>query len=181
MSNEKRETIADIVAEKRFRADEIERDVDAKIKRGEMMSRTYADEIVADLRKEATRIEAAHQYDVGYATEAAARSVVKACADLEEAKRACGNAAAMRSALNIALSTLFGWQLGQTTRAEHVAAVNAIKAALAAPARNCDSYATVKDAAIAFSKRRNNPHPCPDFVFSEWLFAPETEHKGGAE
>lgn len=47
--------------------------------------------------------------------------------------------------------------------------------ALAAPARNCDMFATVKEAAIEFSKLRNNPHPCPDFVFSEWLFAPAAE------
>lgn len=39
------------------------------------------------------------------------------------------------------------------------------------PLRNCDKYTTVKDAAIAFSKRRNNPHPCPDFTFSVWLYA----------
>ena len=50
--------------------------------------------------------------------------------------------------------------------------------ALAAPVRNCDRFATVKDAAIEFSKLRNNPHPCPDFVFSEWLLAPAAE--GGA-
>lgn len=50
--------------------------------------------------------------------------------------------------------------------------------ALAAPVRNCDRFATVKDAAIEFSKLRNNPHPCPDFVFSEWLLAIAEE--GGA-
>ena len=50
--------------------------------------------------------------------------------------------------------------------------------ALAAPGRNCDRFATVKDAAIEFSKLRNNPHPCPDFVFSEWLLAIAEE--GGA-
>ena len=50
--------------------------------------------------------------------------------------------------------------------------------ALFEPPRNCDLFATVKDAAIEFSKLRNNPHPCPDFIFSEWLLAPAT--KGGA-
>ena len=53
------ETIADIVAEKRNRADEIERDVAEKMKRGEMISDQYAREVVADLRKEANRLEAA--------------------------------------------------------------------------------------------------------------------------
>lgn len=45
---------------------------------------------------------------------------------------------AMREALNMALNALFGWQLGQTTRKEHAAAVAAIKAALALPYRQCD-------------------------------------------
>ena len=45
------ETIAHIVAEKRNRADEIERDVAEKMKRGEMISDQYAREVVADLRK----------------------------------------------------------------------------------------------------------------------------------
>lgn len=41
-NGDKRETIADIVAEKRRRADEIERDVSAKMKSGEMVSDRYA-------------------------------------------------------------------------------------------------------------------------------------------
>jgi len=52
------------------------------------------------------------------------------------------------------------------------------RSALALPLRNCDMFATVKDAAIEFSKLRNNPHPCPDFVFSEWLLAPAAERQG---
>lgn len=52
-----------------------------------------------------------------------------------------------------------------------------VEAALAAPPRNCDRFQTVRDAGIEFAKQRNNPHPCPDFTFSAWLFATE----GGAE
>ena len=70
------ETIADIVAEKRNRADEIERDVAEKMKCGEMISDQYAREVVADLRKEANRLEAA-------------------------VKRECGNVAALREALEL--------------------------------------------------------------------------------
>lgn len=56
----KQETIADIIAEKRRRADEIERDCAEKMKRGEMISDCYARELVADIRREADRLEAAH-------------------------------------------------------------------------------------------------------------------------
>lgn len=55
------ETIADIIAEKRRRADEIERDCAEKMKRGEMVSDCYARELVADIRKETDRLEAAHK------------------------------------------------------------------------------------------------------------------------
>ena len=55
------ETIADIIAEKRRRADEIERDCAEKMKRGEMVSDCYARELVADIRREADHLEAAHK------------------------------------------------------------------------------------------------------------------------
>ena len=51
-----------------------------------------------------------------------------------------------------------------------------VDVALSAPPRNCDRFATVKDAAIAFARERQDaPHPCPDFTFSVWLFAPATK------
>ena len=59
------ETIADIIREKRLRADEIERDVAEKMKRGEMTSDQYARELVADIRREADRLEAAHKRESG--------------------------------------------------------------------------------------------------------------------
>lgn len=58
------ETIADIIAEKRRRADEIERDCAEKMKRGEMVSDCYARELVADIRREADRLEAAHKREM---------------------------------------------------------------------------------------------------------------------
>jgi hypothetical protein len=40
------------------------------------------------------------------------------------------------------------------------------------PKRNCDRFDTVKDAAIAFARERQDaPQPCPDFTFSAWLLA----------
>ena len=51
-----------------------------------------------------------------------------------------------------------------------------IDAALSAPPRNCDKYATVKDAAVVFARVKNNlPHPTPDFTFSAWLLDVATE------
>lgn len=66
------ETIADIVAEKRRRADEIERDCAEKMKRGEMTSDQYARELVADIRREADRLEAANRREVATTKESLA-------------------------------------------------------------------------------------------------------------
>ena len=53
------------------------------------------------------------------------------------------------------------------------------KSALSAPPRNYDRFNSVKDAAIAFARERQDaPYPCPDFTFSAWLFATATEQKG---
>lgn len=55
-------------------------------------------------------------------------------------------------------------------------------AALTAPPRNCDRFATVKEAGIAFAREKiDAPQPCPDFTFSAWLFAPAKEQEGGAK
>lgn len=53
------------------------------------------------------------------------------------------------------------------------------KAALAEPPRNCDKYATVKEATEAFARERQDmPHPCPDFTFSRWLLTPVKKEGG---
>lgn len=53
------ETVADIIAEKRRWAEEIERDCAEKKKSGDMVSDRYARELVADIRREADRLDAA--------------------------------------------------------------------------------------------------------------------------
>lgn len=111
--SERQETVDDIVAEKRRRAEEIERDCAEKMKRGEMISDRYARELVADIRREADRLEAAH-------------------------KRELGNSAALREALKAAELGLFRWLSGSISRDEHRELVATIKTALAAPPRNCD-------------------------------------------
>ena len=99
-----------------------------------------------------------------------------------------GNAAAMREALEHASYFLRRHYTGAVYApdgetliyCEDVAKI--VDAALSAPPRNCDRFATVKDAAIAFARERQDaPQPCPDFTFSAWLFALATEKEGGAK
>ena len=103
------ETVSDIIAEKRRRAKYIERDCAEKIKRGEMVSDCYARELVADIRCEADRLEAA-------------------------LKRECGDAAKLRGALKATLD-LF-WDIHNANRSpqsnQAYAVIRQIKAALAA-------------------------------------------------
>lgn len=99
-----------------------------------------------------------------------------------EKSSAVGNAAAMRHALAI----MYDWILKAgnvygypDTEQKRRQLYGMMTKDLSAPARNCDRFATVKDAAIAFARERQDaPHPCPDFTFSAWLFAPAAERKG---
>lgn len=93
---ETQETTADIIAEKRRRADEIERDCAEKMKRGEMVSDRYARELVADIRREADRLEAAYKRD-----KAAIEADALAVGGMVEAarKRGCDDCAKLRDAL----------------------------------------------------------------------------------
>ena len=155
------ETIADIIAEKRRRADVIERVVAEKMKRGGMISDQYARVLIADIRKEADRLEAAH-------------------------KREAGDAAKLREALdelvaNIEMrSSTFGLNVIVDTKTYLDA-----KAALAAPPRNCDRYTTFNDAIRALADKLgwhdgkwNSERYC---ILAQWLFAPATEKEGVAK
>ena len=106
------------------------------------------------------------------------RALVKYAARLREAlgapALAPGNAAAMRAALEFVRDTvLVGWRFPE--------ARERVVAALAAPARNCDRYATVEDAKRAYIAERGHV-----FIwdgdsserFERWLFATAA---GGAE
>lgn len=161
----RRETVADIVAEKRTRANEIERDVAAKMKSGEMVSDQYAREVVADLRKEADRLEAAWKRDeeraVEHATrhaEAVARDNCRDCVHNPSGKNyEGGNAAAVREALltlrdaarnfchqilnskyNDMMDTYKCRERGFPALLDLRAAIPKANFALSAPPRNCD-------------------------------------------
>lgn len=120
------ETIADIIAEKRRRAEEIERDCAEKMKRGEMISDRYARELVADIRQEADRLEAA------YKREAVTGS------------NQFGNAAKLREVCEkmLDLLTAEGFEDGgmsiELDEKQVIMWRNRFRAALAEPLRNCD-------------------------------------------
>lgn len=190
------ETITDIIAEKRRRADEIERDCAEKMKRGEMVSDCYARELVADIRREADRLEAAYKCEkaaieadalsAGGLVEAMRQkkataeksSVAGDCAKLREA---CAKAA--ESAAEIMERVRHKDGLAFNT-ANYIAGV--ARAALAAPPRNCDIYLTEEavDAATVTVRgceacsRIDMEAPCV-FCMVRWLLAPAKE--GGAK
>ena len=124
------ETIEDIIAEKRRRADEIERDCAEKMKSGEMISDCYARELIADIRKEADRIEVANKRERGD------------CAKLREAAEK--TRATLEEALQI-LNGISDEEAGTLNArledvADEICEVTQwiIPDALAAPPRNCD-------------------------------------------
>lgn len=145
------ETIADIVAEKRNRADEIERDVAEKMKRGEMISDQFAREVVAYLRKEADRIEAAAKREREVGAEAAQicgeiGEMIGREATTEKSSRV-GNAAAMREALETISKC-------DTSKEEDCYTLYRVcEAALSAKPRNCDMLS--KDEVLETLKDRS--------------------------
>ena len=148
------ETIADIIAEKRRHADEIERDIAEKMKSGEMISDRYARELVADIRREAARLEAAYK------------------------REASGNTAALHEALKPVKRYLDGYTVNILELRRTV------DAALTAPARNCDRFAISEEAWDAYDewvesyRAKGETEPLNEFG---WLFAPATEKEGGAK
>ena len=160
------ETIADIIAEKRQQADKIERNCAEMMKRGKMISDSFVRELVADIRREANRLEAAQKREAGDA------------AKLREALKAIGGLCA---------GLMPTWD-GAVGRIKDMA-----ETALAAPPRNCDRFATVDEARKAHEAicekydecrhcpLNNEEHYCAFDCFEAWLFAPSTEAEGGAK
>ena len=171
------ETIADIIAEKRRQADEIERDCAEKMNRGEMVSDRYVREFVADIRREADRLEAAH-------------------------RRERGNAAKLREALEkihtIAKTFIDATKMRRVTDSARLDVSNikdladAALAALSAPPRNCDRFANAVEAmaelkhvhSYCAKENRRCLEDCPDcgkeWCSLAWLFALATESEAQA-
>lgn len=173
------ETIADIIAEKRRQAEAIERDCAEKMKRGEMVSDCYARELVADIRREADRLDAAHKREM----DELKKQLPNPDPDWEEICAKCsngevepdceyygepcgcnspiyqhypnkqmGNAAKLREALMWLREIVNDWNASNEPiqYCQYSAAIDKIDSALAAPPRNCDLYQTERDARNAW-------------------------------
>lgn len=191
---ETQETTADIIAEKRRRADEIERDCAEKMRRGEMTSDQYARELVADIRREADRLGAAAKRrewthmkeletkDAVIQTEVAAREAEREAhkREIDELKKQVGNAAKLREAVEFIkqyFDKIDPFNINTYTfsqiEVEHIN--EAIDAALAAPPRNCDKFSHDEALQVWASEKGNERNGC----FDEWLY--EIAKDGGAK
>ena len=172
---DEQETIADIIAEKRRRAEHIRKNLSTVPVR-----RMDQEAEIKSLEDEADRLEAAYK-----------RELSKNGADFGQ----LGDAAKLREAL--VQAELF---VGNIVRHGHQTLVpgdkctacdgaeelrDMICAALAEPVRNCDRFATVDEARKAHEEyrgdyimRASNKFDFP-MKFEAWLFAPATEKEGG--
>lgn len=132
--SQKHETIADIIAKKRARANRIERNVAENLARGRMTSGWFVRDLIASIREEADRLEAAWKREKAE-IEAVALNVGAVVATTEKSS-AVGNAAAMREAL-MEIKGLFR-DIDLTNDTPENKAYAIAVSALSAPARNCD-------------------------------------------
>lgn len=95
--------------------------------------------------------------------------------------RAVGNAAVMRGALEYVRDLMRRIKDGD--RISSLEFLTVAEGSLAAPARNCDRYATAKDALDAFIREKEIKAADVDNMnlrdFFDWLF--DTVEKGGAQ
>lgn len=176
------ETIADIVAEKRARANEIEC---AACRNPNQFQR----ELIHDLRTEADRIDAAwkREYDTLNSEREKCRlyglheheKVLKLMAQL----KAVGNAAAMREAVEAVVRALSESNDVQSALLL-MQAEEKCNAALAVPTRNCDMMPNIEDLTMHDLAKS----PCKStlvcasreelLALVRWLLAPADERKG---
>ena len=158
------ETIADIIAEKRRQADEIERDCAEKMKRGEMISDQYARELVADIRREADRLEAAHRRERGDC--AKLREALEMVCDAHYTKEVGGE---LYEGFEVEVDDGTGRPL-----------ICVVKDALSAPPRNCDLPKAAEDPWRAWMDDKSNwEDGYPKLEIHEWLLATATEKEKG--
>lgn len=183
-AKEAKETVADIVAEKRDRANEIERDVAEKMASGKMVSDQYAREVIAELRKEADRLDAAWKRETQTYLDQIRDAMNQFGHEKFKSEHApVGNTAAMREAcVNIVeyarsarCHTDDAHVLGFLDQIERWA-----QAALAKPPRNCDRFTDGGTARQAWLDDEENwdDFGNPKLELHQWLLAPAEERKG---
>jgi len=178
--SEKRETLADIVAEMRTRSREVKDAFGERPDGVENMLDIWANRIEAVAKRGMTEAEA-NALSVGGIVEAARkreREHVTGCHGFD-------NAAAIYAAL-VKIHDLTN-ALDEECGVDPVEIRDIARAALSAPARNCDMYATYAEAAeahkeyaTAYIMRASNKFDSP-MEFDEWLFAPAAERKGDGD
>lgn len=105
------------------------------------------------------------------------------CDEVEELRKnaAPGNAAALREALKRAVDELDCIQQSVNPDGITISASRALRdcrEALAAPARNCDRYATANDAEAGYIAEHPHDDEPDASTYGSWLFAPAAEQKG---
>lgn len=130
-------------------------------------------DIIANMRNYADRLEASGGYPSPEDLRTFAGGIEHAIKELE---RATGNAAAMRDALENAISV---FRDDLPTPRDISRAFAAANAALAAPARNCDRFATANDAVKGYIAAHPHDDEPDASTYGSWLFAPAAE--GGEE
>lgn len=157
MSNEKQEEMADIIVEMRHGLDKSLHDIDREWAHG------LSDRIETAWRREMAKVEA-NALEVGG---------IVAAARTAEKSSAVGNAAAMKEALT-KIHDLTN-ALDEDCAVDPVEIRDIARAALSAPARNCDrpECATSKAAQNVWRKEDGGKTS-----YYEWLLAPAAERKG---
>ena len=163
MSNEKQETIEDIVAAMR---NESHAGDESCLEWVGAKKRTYADRIESAAKREREAGAEAAQV-CGEAGEMIGREATR------EKSSQVGNAAKMREALEYALDRLLLWNYtNRYTARMALGVVNKLNAAISAPPRNCDrpECATTKAAQDVWRKEDGGKT-----AYYEWLLATSTK------
>lgn len=195
---ETNETITDIIAERRRQAEEIERVCADKIKRGVLVSEQFAAnvrDLVADIRQEADRLEAALKREKA-AIEADALAVgglVEASRATTENSSAVGDAAKMRKMLEWAKKKALyiskNYKTPISLSGNILELLSYLNTALSAPPRNCD-VGTAEEQAMRYESfcckhRKCIECPCarrPQYNSNcEFVWAQMPYEEGGAK
>lgn len=195
------ETSADIIADMRTKA-ECAKPYDDGIV---MMLTDYADRFEAALKREKATAEKSSAVDTKFELCKYPDQVLKIGRDFQnkdgfrgahfdtvkllcdtiehqqeqlKTKTEVGDAAKLREALSDACYAMFNFLKAQNGGYEEMAsALDKAKAALAAPARNCDKYPHDQALRIWSAEPENPMNGC----FDVWLYAPATEKEGGVK
>lgn len=101
------------------------------------------------------------------------QEVQKLRRELRDLRRAPGNDAAMREALEYVLEKIDAWRTdGTMEHWQYSQLFDTCDAALAAPARNCDLFATANDAVESYIAAHPYDNEPDASTYGSWLFAP---------